>query len=378
MKVRRPKCSLCNEEAVISLPYARLNLCKKHLEEFMIKRVKKSGLFSRVVLGLSGGKDSISLAYILRKMGVDILAVTVDSVPTFTTLEAKIAKNFAVKLGIPHIKVYAYELYGFNTLNYKDLKRRPCGLCSDIRNHFLSMIALRTKRVVVTAHNMDDILQTGLTFILTNRIGELRKIKPIEEGVVTKWKPFFYLMERDILAFALSKSFEIVRVRCPLYEVYSTLGDKIKRFLNLLEEEHPSIKLSLLNALMQLSTEKEVPTKRCRFCGLPSYADVCGICKLRLKGPYTRREPLKPIFKLYNTPMERSVLIMGQGEAVWKKAPKRFTVRNLLNSLGIKTTEAVVTIKGEPVPYSTYVEGPWEIGDIVIHLISRVPLPKLD
>ncbi len=378
MNVKVPKCSFCNDDAIISLPYARLNLCRKHLEEFILKRIKKSGYFSKVVLGLTGGKDSLSLAYALKRLGVDILAVTVDSVPEFTSLEARVASDFSNLLGVKHLKVYAYELYNFNTLNYKELRRKPCGLCSEIRNHYLTLIGMRTKRAVVTAHNMDDLLQVGVASLFTNRLENLRKITPVEEGAVAKWKPFIYLMERDILAFALTLNFPFIRVRCPLYEVYTTLNDKVKRFLNMLEEEHPSIKLSLLRSLIQFRIRKEEPIslKRCKFCGVPTYDEICGVCKIRLKGRQPRREPLKPVFKLYNTPTDGNVLILGHGEAAWVRAPKRFVVREFLRRLDLSTEEAVVTVGGKPVPYSAFVAGPWRHGEIVVHLITRVPLPK--
>ena len=84
-----PRCKKCNKPAIYRVRYARLWLCPKHFVEFFERRVKKTiddyklirGV-KRVLVAVSGGKDSVAALYVLNKFkeiyGYELLGVTID------------------------------------------------------------------------------------------------------------------------------------------------------------------------------------------------------------------------------------------------------------------------------------------------------------
>jgi len=80
------KCSLCEEPAVTVVRYAKLRLCRKHFTEFICKRVLKAieryRLVQkdwRILVAISGGKDSAALLHILtvlsKQLGFEVIAL---------------------------------------------------------------------------------------------------------------------------------------------------------------------------------------------------------------------------------------------------------------------------------------------------------------
>ncbi|ALU12788.1 hypothetical protein EYM_07570 [Ignicoccus islandicus DSM 13165] len=393
VEVRRPKCSLCSKEAVVTLPYAKLRLCKDHFEEFLIKRVKRIKLPKRILVATSGGKDSLTMIYLLSKLKErgeieDLKSVTVDTVPKYTTLEAKVSAKYSQELGIEHVTVHAFDVYGFTALHYRELKRKPCGLCSLIRNHAINLVGTRLGyRYVSTGHNLDDMLQVGLTSLLSSDIENLRKITAIEEplpGALGRVKPLFWIYERDVLAFAINKRLEWIKERCPLYDVGILFADRIRNFMHEIEVEHPSIKLRTLRNLQRLGEsiklEKDLESiKRCKYCGSISYGDICPACHLRRKARELglRIAELEPTIDYLSK--DGNIPIIGQGFVTWSfvEANRWITVDKLLKKLGLNREVAVVMERDShtTIPYDAYVRG-FEKGELVIYLITRVSLNR--
>ncbi len=390
VELRRPKCSLCSREAVVTLPYAKVRLCKEHFEEFLLKRVKRVDIPKKVLMATSGGKDSLVTLYLLNELRKrdhihELKSVTVDTVPGYTSIEAKISSNYAQKFGIEHVTVYAYELYGLDATHYKYVRRSPCGLCSTLRNHALNLVGRRMNfKYVSTGHNLDDMLQVGLSFVISSSLEELRKVRPVEEpllGALGRVRPLFWVYERDALAFAVNAKLEWLKERCPLYKVGTLLGDEVRNFMHRLEVNHPSIKIRSLKNLMKLSENLSQESERvssliCKYCGNASFSEVCNVCRLRMRARSMdfKKAHLQPVM---DVPKSRgNVPIIGQGFLLWKEIDvSRWTrVEKLLNELGLNREIAVVmdSATHTTIPHDAYIRD-LEKGDIVIYLVTRVP-----
>lgn len=303
-EVKRPRCSFCDREAIITIKYARLRLCKRHLEEFLIKRLKKVELPKRVLLGLSGGKDSVALLYLLKKVGTEVVAATVDTVPNYTSLEAELAKRVAEELGVTHYTVYAKELYGFTALSYKKLRRAPCSICSKLRRHALELLARRLGiEYIATGHNMDDMASWALSYILRGDFQSLKKVRPVErpKGPARgRVKPLFWIGEKEIMTFLLSKKLPWLKASCPLYEPRSTFVDYVKETILKLEERYGNVRINLLNYVVRREggNEGEGEPNACKYCGGPAWGEVCSVCSLRRKVGKLDERPLEPRPKL--------------------------------------------------------------------------------
>jgi len=366
---------------VVSLPYARVRLCEEHFEKYMLKRIKKVKLPDRLLVGLSGGKDSIVMTYLLRRAGVDMVTLTVNTVPKYTEIESKIAESFSKELGIPHLTVHARELYGFTALSYKQLKRTPCGLCSTLRRHALDLIGRRLGfEYVATGHNLDDMLQVALTSMMFGSLRNLRKIKPVEpkiKGSLGRVKPLFWVPERDILAFALTKKLPWLKVRCPLYEVGSTHADVIRNFMHDLENLKPSVKLKTMKNIVTIADSikmKENEIGVCRYCGLASYSEICSVCKLRMrvKSMKTVEKDRYPRIDVYNN--DGNIPVIGHGWVKWIRVDaKSMKIEKVLEKVGLNKEKAVVVDRdGRPLSHDSKIYGEVGKGDLQIYVVTRV------
>ena len=378
MKVKRPRCTFCSKEAVVSLPYARLRLCEDHFEEFLIKRIRRVPLPKSITVGLSGGKDSVAMTYLLKKAGIDVKAITVDTVPEYTSREAEIAREFAETINVEHITVYPKELYGFNALHFKFLKRKPCSLCSTLRRHALDLVTKRLGlKYVATGHNADDMASLALSSLMKQDLETMRKVRPVEEAYgpfVGRVKPLFWVPERDILAFVLTKRLPWIKASCPLYTQGSTFSDKIKEFLNTMEDSWPGIKINLLKAVQRLiGGEEKRNANVCRYCGLAAWGEVCSVCKLRqkYKGKLPDVEPKRP---KYSCAGEGDLTIVGVGWCKRVNVDVRWIrVDRLLNAVGLNKETAVAydVNRGKPLPYDAWI-GSWNKNELMIFAIPRI------
>ncbi len=108
------KCDKCPSYAIIYQRYSGMHLCRTHFEEDVHRKIReglrKTGLFghgSRMALGLDGGRESATLAFVLRNLfvrrrDIELLAVIIDEGKK-TGPDANQARSVAEQLGIPYI-----------------------------------------------------------------------------------------------------------------------------------------------------------------------------------------------------------------------------------------------------------------------------------
>jgi len=373
MEVRRPKCTFCDREAVVSVPYARLRLCEVHFEEFLLKRVKKVPLPKRLLMGLSGGKDSAVALYLLKKAGVDVVSATVDTVPHYTTIEGEVSRELSEELGVEHIMVYAKELYGFTAHSHKRLRRKPCSLCSKLRRHALEMLARRLKvDYIATGHNMDDMASLALASFLRGRLEDLKSVRPVEppKGVARgRVRPLFWISEKEIMAFAITRGLPWLKASCPLYEPSSTFVDHAKMMLLEMEERFPGTRINLLRAALSVASDDDAQPNVCKICGGPSWGEVCSVCRLRSRLKGVSENTKEPKVEVKG---EGDVLVVGQGYYFWTDvgAPRRGI--DVLKRLGLGPERAVLVHCSKPLPPESYLKGEPRRGELVVYVLPRI------
>jgi len=373
MEVKRPRCTFCEKEAVITIKHARLRLCEKHFEEYLLKRVKRIKLPKKVLLGLSGGKDSVVALYLLKKLNVDVLAATVDTVPWYTTWEADVARRVAEAYGVPHVTIYAKELYGFTVLSFKRLRRKPCSICSKLRRHALELLARRANiDFIATGHNMDDMASLALAFILRGEYQELRKVRPLEppRGVARgRVRPLFWVSEKEVIAFALTKKLPWIKAVCPLYTPSSTFVDFVKEKLLEIEEKYPGVRTNLLRTVASYDYPEEGVPRTCRFCGGPSWGEVCSVCSLRQRVGRLEETPLRPKVE---TSGEGNVLVVEQGRYVWVDIGRVNRGIEILRKLGLGPERAVLVHLNKPLPPESLLKGEPAKGELTVYVLPRL------
>jgi uncharacterized protein (TIGR00269 family) len=306
-------CTVCkNRESFFQRKYSGERLCRKCFTQSIEAKVRATitkyhmlNFDDRLAVAVSGGKDSLSLLYILAKLKryrpkASLVAVTVDEGISGYRAEAlDIAASNCQKLEVPHHIVSFKELYGvsLDELLVKARERgetelTSCAYCGVLRRRALNVAAREVKATkIATAHTLDDEVQTVLMNIFHGDIARLAKEKPVTSSVhpllVKKIKPFCEILENESALYAYVKKIPFQDTPCPYAS--EALRNDVRGMLNHMEEKHAGTKFTVYRAIERLrpaleETAKKEDFKNCRECGEPSALDVCKTCELLRHG----------------------------------------------------------------------------------------------
>ena len=302
------RCRKCGQKAAIHLHQHRLALCKDHFLEWLPNQtehaINKYHLFSRddrILVAVSGGKDSLSLWDILCGLGYQVdgvyIDLGIDAEIGYSQKSCLLAEQFAsernLKLEVVDVKTGYKENIPEMTKRTRRGQSKPCSICGLVKRYLMNKAALDGGySVLATAHNLDDeaaILMMNTLNWSMDLIGRQMPMLPEQPGFVRKVKPFCRTFEREAAAYALLKGIKYVYEECP----YSTGSTQLyyKQILNQIEDKQPSVKLDFylgyLRAIQKgaftLNTnEEDIPSDRtCENCGQPTKNEgFCSFCNL--------------------------------------------------------------------------------------------------
>ncbi|MBI5392800.1 TIGR00269 family protein [Candidatus Woesearchaeota archaeon] len=296
------RCARCIKNAVYSDPA----LCKKHfvvsIEETVENTIKKYELIKKrdhIVVAVSGGKDSITLLYILnklkQKLSFTLTALAIDEGivgyrdKTLVTV-TNFCKQYDIALQIVSYKdSFGKSLDQFLTTTHKNTK--PCTLCGAFRRTLLNKYArIYSASKLATGHNLDDESQAILMNLLRGTPQASARLGPqtgvIEDNMfIPRIKPLYFIPEKQIAAYSFMVGFNIEYGECP-YAVQAYRGI-VGELLNGYEQKHRGAKKNMINLflknkkrLMKLSMEQEEKVNYCSRCKEPSATAVCKTCLL--------------------------------------------------------------------------------------------------
>ncbi len=181
------KCSKCKNDALVRLDYASLDLCKLCFNEQFESRVKKAirdfNLINRgekIVVGVSGGKDSQAMLQILFKLSKQraftVIPLLIDEgIAGYRHHAMKKALQHCRKLGLKLIVLSYKKLFRASMdevmalRDEKKLSNKSCSFCGVFRKQALNAGArkLHADKLAI-GHNADDLSQTFLMNFLRN------------------------------------------------------------------------------------------------------------------------------------------------------------------------------------------------------------------
>ncbi len=298
------KCTICktknkNEKAVVYLPHHRLALCKEHFIQWFEKRVEKTikefKMFSkkdRILVAVSGGKDSLALWNTLVKLGYNAEGFYIDlGIGQYSQDSKNLALSFAKKINKPlHIIALQEEIATIPQI--KEVTNRPaCSGCGTLKRYYMNKFARENNyNVIATGHNLDDEVAVLFGNTLRWDIDFLKRQYPVlkeENGFVKKVKPLCKITEKEAALYSFFNNIEYIEYECPFSEGASSI--EYKEFISKLEEKHPGTKLqfytNFLKKMYPILNKEDLTEdlKKCRICGEPSFNDVCSVCKLKEK-----------------------------------------------------------------------------------------------
>ena len=284
----------------------KLALCKEHYLEWIPEQterfIKKYKMFTgeeKILVAVSGGKDSLALWDILVRLGYPVdglyIGLGIEGESGYSAKSQRLTRKFAdernLKLHIVDVEnEYGQPIPVLSELTHRG-KGRPCSICGLTKRHVMNRIARDLGyAVLATGHNLDD--EAAVLFGNTlNWLGDylLRQspVLPESPGLARKIKPLCRFYEREMAAYALLRGIEYIYDECPY-----AIGSKTtyyKELLNQLETKRPGAKLTFYLKFLEardqgLFVEKEkirAELNPCPNCGQPTSApDLCSFCRL--------------------------------------------------------------------------------------------------
>ncbi len=295
------KCRRCGQKAVLDLKSHNTAFCKDCFLFFFERQVMRSidryRMFSkkdRILVCVSGGKDSLVLWDLLLSMGYRADGLYIDlGIDEYSERSQEKVINFSRSRGIEPI-VCDLEKMGLAIPKIaRKSRRKECSVCGLIKRHFFNKVTFEGGYdVVATGHNLDD--ETARLFgnVLHWRMDYLARQKPIlpnqSKKLKKKVQPLFRMSERESAAFAFLKGIDYILEECPLSKGATSI--KYKEILSRLEGQMPGTKAGFYREFLKVqplfeksynTSSVEIPSIECSCCGFPTFIDPCNFCRLK-------------------------------------------------------------------------------------------------
>ncbi len=254
--------------------------------------INTKGKKEKILIALSGGKDSATTAYLLKKFGYDIEGLYIDlKIGKYSEkcLEAvkKLCKNLGIKLHVYDIEKErgAGMCYLRSGVQEKKAKLRNCAICGVLKKWILNREARKLKvNKIATGHNLDDEAQTCLMNVLKGSPKLSFSSGPVTKNIsdrkfIPRIKPLFYVAEKEIRKFSKQKKLSVVYNKCPC--ALDSYRIQVRKFLNTLpEKDKRNILKNFEKIFVKNKKRRKDKVEYCEICGEPSRNNICKMCKL--------------------------------------------------------------------------------------------------
>ncbi len=295
------KCKVCKKPAVINLRAQNRGLCASCFDAYILDRVertiKRFAMFTRkekVLVAVSGGKDSLALWDILIRLGYDAVGLFVDvdiregdySCRSLDVVEA-FARDRNLDLMVERLK----DWWG---RSIEEIGRRVlCPTCGMAKRYLTNRVAVdRGFNVLCTGHNLDDEVAVLFSNILNWQVGYLARQAPLLEAwhpkLSKKAKPLVLLTEKETALYMVLRGIGYMKDSCPHARGATTLF--YKRLLNQVEWRSPGTKqrfytLFIRHKVLFQDKEERGSLRECERCGQPTWERLCAFCRM-MEGGY--------------------------------------------------------------------------------------------
>ncbi|HZX54242.1 MAG TPA: ATP-binding protein [Ilumatobacteraceae bacterium] len=263
----------------------------------------------RILVAVSGGKDSLAVWDLLAELGYAADGLYVGlGIGNYSDTSATHARAFAAQRGWRLIEVDLREQYGYDIPTAAAATRRvPCSSCGTSKRHLFDQAAVEGGYdVLVTGHNLDD--EAAVLFGNTLRwdveyLARQWPVLPARPGFPKKVKPLVRLTERETAAWCIVRGIDYLVDECPM-----AAGNKhltYKAALNAIEEESPGSKanfyLNFVDNMAPLLAGRRVAEGSaigaCSNCGAPTTGSLCAFCHLVETAAAHERVPVEMVLR---------------------------------------------------------------------------------
>jgi len=291
------KCRKCGAAAALELRRHNAAFCAPDFLEFFrnqvreaIRRHKMFARGERVLVAVSGGKDSLALWDVLLDEGYDTTGLYLDLGIFDYSVESKAkCEAFAARRGATLMVSRVADEVGAPVPVIKQVTRRPpCSGCGLSKRYLMNRVALdHGMDVVATGHNLDDEAATLFGSVMHWQIDALPRQSPAlpstHPKLVRRVKPLYRLSERETAAYAFLRRIDYIVEECPFAQGATSIAHK--EILNRMEDASPGAKHNFLFGFLEkarpvFERAEGVVLAECARCGQVTTGTVCAFCKL--------------------------------------------------------------------------------------------------
>lgn len=206
----------------------------------------------RIALGLSGGKDSLTLLYALsglrqfypKPFFLEAIIVRLG----FSEMDFSAVVELCEKL---QVNCHIVDTQISDIVFEKRREKNPCSLCAKLRKGALNRAALELGlNKIAYAHHQDDVIETVMmSFIYEGRFSCFSPVTYLDKTGLVVIRPLIYLFEADILGFQRRYALPVVKNSCPMDG--NSSRESIKQMIRDWNIEYPGIKQKLFSALVK-------------------------------------------------------------------------------------------------------------------------------
>ena len=207
----------------------------------------------KIAIGISGGKDSLTLLYALaglRKFypkSFELCAISVDL--GYEGFDLSPIKSLCEELEVPYY-IVSSEIKDILEIKIPDPDKAPCSLCAKLRKGALNEKALELGcNKIAYAHHKDDLIETAfLSLLYEGRFHCFSPVTPLVRSGLTLIRPLLYVTEAEVIGFRNKYQLPCVKNPCP-YDG-NTKREYVKNLIRQIQLENPGAKNRIFNAVI--------------------------------------------------------------------------------------------------------------------------------
>jgi len=273
----------------------------KQFESRVKQTIKKYNLLKKsdkVLVAVSGGKDSMTVMYLLKKFGYNVSALHINlEMGKWSERHLDNIKKFCKELKVPLTIYSVRKEFGRSMCSIKSIVKshsnlHDCTICGILRRWLINKKARQLgASKLATGHNLDDASQTILMNYFKGNlmigINEGPYVGIIEDKkFVQRIKPLYFIPEKEVEMFSRSKNFPVIYERCPC--VINAYRHEVRGILDNIEKTGRKIKENIVKSFFKVlpKLRKEASTKNlvyCKNCHEPSRNEICKACQIIAK-----------------------------------------------------------------------------------------------
>lgn len=204
-----------------------------------------------IAVGISGGKDSLTLLYALQGLRrfypqkFELSAITVDL--GYKEFDTEPLRQLCEKLEVPY-RVVKTDIA--HILFEERKESNPCSLCAKMRKGALNdAVKEMGCNKVAYAHHKDDIIETMLlSLVFEGRFHSFSPKTYLDRMDLTVIRPMMYVDEADVIGFWHKYDLPVAKSRCPIDGF--TKRQYAKDLVKQLNQEHPGAKNRMFTAIL--------------------------------------------------------------------------------------------------------------------------------